>query len=341
MRKMAGFEKGINLGGWFSQCPYTPEHYESFITQADLAEISSWGIDHVRIPFDYDLLETKEGVPLESGMMYLQRAVSWCRQHQLRVVLDLHKTAGFSFDTGEKESGFFYNAELQERFYQLWERVAEHFGTFPDEIAFELLNEVTDREYGEAWNTIAANCVSRIRSHAPETYILIGGCWNNSVLSVQDLPKPMDSRIVYNFHCYEPLVFTHQGGYWVRNMPADYRLSYPGIARLYWDEMDKLGLESPDLRGKTEPDAAMKDFFMQLFAPAVQTAQKQNVPLYCGEYGVIHLADDESAASWYKAIHAAFAELGIGRAAWCYKGLDFGLTDGERDRIRDTLKQCL
>ena len=27
------------------------------------------------------------------------------------------------------------------------------------------------------------------------------------------------------FHCYEPLIFTHQGGYWVDGMPEDFRMA--------------------------------------------------------------------------------------------------------------------
>ena len=34
-------------------------------------------------------------------------------------------------------------------------------------------------------------------------------------------------KIVYNFHCYEPLIFTHQGAYWVDRMPPKFRIGYP------------------------------------------------------------------------------------------------------------------
>ena len=38
MKKWNGYQKGINLGGWFSQCVYTEEHYDSFIKEEDIEE---------------------------------------------------------------------------------------------------------------------------------------------------------------------------------------------------------------------------------------------------------------------------------------------------------------
>ena len=47
MRKFTGYEKGINLGGWLSQCDHSKERYETFIVEQDLENISKWGMDHI------------------------------------------------------------------------------------------------------------------------------------------------------------------------------------------------------------------------------------------------------------------------------------------------------
>ena len=107
MRSFVGYEKGINFGGWFSQCEHTKKHYDEFIGESDFAAVSSWGIDHVRIPIDYNLIENGNGDIQESGMMYIQKCIDWCKKYRLNMILDLHKTYGFSFDEGESESGFF------------------------------------------------------------------------------------------------------------------------------------------------------------------------------------------------------------------------------------------
>lgn len=338
MREFSGYQKGINFGGWFSQCEHTRAHYDTFRTQADFERVAQWGLDHVRLPFDYNLLEDADGTSNSFGMSYLQNVVDWCGACHLNLILDLHKTAGYSFDVGERESGFFEDAALQERFYRLWERVAERFGIYADRVAFELLNEVTDRAFCDRWNAIAAACVARIRQAAPETKILIGGYWNNSVAAVPDLPMPFDANIVYNFHCYEPLVFTHQGAYWVPNMPADFRTTYPQTAGAYQHIAAEYGLECAAL---SNAELQGKDYFQALFAEAVAVAQERNVPLYCGEYGVISLADAESIVAWHQAIHAAFEAYGIGRAVWCYKAMDFGLIDANRADSFAAVQQLL
>lgn len=337
MTKWKGYEKGINLGGWFSQCNYTKERYEGFITEEDFANFSTWGIDHVRVPVDYNLVETDNGMYLEEGFGYLQRAVDWCGKYGLNMILDLHKAAGYSFDDNEGENGFFADEKLQERFYSLWEQFAKRFGGYGDRLAFELLNEVTDPSYCEAWNRIADTCIRRIRQIAPTTKILVGGYWNNSVSAVKDIRLSGYDNIVLNFHCYEPFIFTHQAASWVPRFPSDFRVGFPEKCEVYAEYTSKYFPDMQDAfreitKGKTTVDS---DYFERLFAEAIQVAEERQVPLYCGEYGVIDKADAESTLKWYQTIHPVFVHHGIGRAAWSYKQMDFGLT---AERLQDVLE---
>ena len=45
----------------------------------------------------------------------------------------------------------------------------------------------------------------------------------------------------------------------------------------------------------------------------------------------------EDSVRWDEAIHAAFTELGIGRAMWTYKALDFGLVGEHYAGVRKDL----
>jgi len=342
MRIFEGYQKGVDLGGWFSQCDYTEARYDTFITEADFAVIRSWGCDHVRLPVDYDLLEDKYGAPREKGYERLEQAVGWARKNGLNMVLDLHKTAGFSFDPGEQEAGFFENEKYQERFYALWERIARRFGKDADMLAFELLNEVTEQQYGPVWNRIATECIRRIRVHAPVTKILMGGYWHNSAAAVKDLPEPYDENIVYNFHCYEPHIFTHQGAYWMPTMDTAFRIPVTAtFGEMATATRRMLGGAVVDLDAKPADGRLSSSFFEDFFAEAVAVAQARNVPLYCGEYGVIDNASPEDTLIWYQAIHAAFEKYGIGRAAWSYRQMDFGLSDPRLDGVRPELLRYL
>ncbi len=343
MKIWNGYQKGINLGGWLSQCVHTKEHYDSFFHEEDMQRISTWGVDHIRLPIDYNLIEDEEGNYREEGFGYIQKAIDWCEKYRLNMILDLHKTAGYSFDSGEKEEGFFESKTYQERFYRLWETLAEKFGKYRDRLAFELLNEVTEKEFCEKWNQIADTCIRRIRPIAPDISILVGGYWNNNVAAVKDLAMPQDENIIYNFHSYDPLAFTHQGAGWVKGMPPEFRLSFRHTVK----EMEEASVIIDPYWAAIfaqckEPDRLLDEhFFENIFAEAVAVAEERNVCLYCGEYGVIDLVPNEDALLWYQAIHTVFEKYGIGRAAWCYREMDFGITDPARAQILDKLIKYL
>ena len=306
-----GFYRGVNLGGWFSQCDYSEERMDHFITEKDFEVISGWGLDHVRIPVDYNVMESEDGNWKADGFRRIEKALKCAVKNGLKVVLDLHKTAGFSFDIGEKEEGFFVSNSFQLRFYRLWEEIARQF-TDAGNVAFELLNEVTDASFIDAWNRISAECIQRIRKLSPDSLILLGSYHNNAPDALKDLNAPADKRVIYNFHCYDPLPFTHQGAPWV-----------PWL--------------NPAARVPFEEAGINEDYFENAFASAIETAEKCQTALYCGEYGVIDRASPEDTVRWYRIIHDTFENHGIARSAWSYRQMDFGLSDARLDSVRNKL----
>lgn len=119
----------------------------------------------------------------------------------------LHKTAGYVFDDIEGSEGFFDNDKLRP-LYCLWDKLAAKYAKYSDRMAFELLNEIVDPGVALKWNALAKRAMETIRKYSKDAYILVGGINYNSVLSVPQLDPPMDDKIVYNFHCYDPR-FSH------------------------------------------------------------------------------------------------------------------------------------
>ena len=156
MLKDSGFYKGINLGGWLSQCDYSEERLNSFITEKDFEVIASWGFDHVRLPVDYNVIQDAEGRMMEKGLARIDAALRFCEKTGLHMVLDLHKTPGFSFDPQEQEMGFFRSAPDQQRFFTIWESFASRYAGKSELLMFDLLNEITEPAYLEDWNRISA-----------------------------------------------------------------------------------------------------------------------------------------------------------------------------------------
>ncbi len=344
MRRFTGFQHGVNLGGWLSQCvATTEEHFNTFITADDLLRIAGMGLDHVRLPVDYNWIEDEEGNPVEAGLAHIDDCLRWCEETGLNLLLDLHKAFGYTFDpldTGADREIFFHDAALQARFIALWRRLALRYGKNP-RVAFDLLNEVVSPNVAEAWNGIADRTIDAIREIAPDTWIVVGGVCYNNVKSVPLLAAPHDARVVYNFHCYEPMVFTHQKAYWVEGMPDDLDVAYPDDLEHYKALSVQLSFDLAGAIAGERVDALGPGFFEALFAPAVAAAEAHDAPLYCGEYGVIDRAPAADAVRWHRDIGAVFDRHGIGRALWNYKNKDFGLVDSHYDGVRDELVRLL
>ncbi|KAF1912149.1 glycoside hydrolase superfamily [Ampelomyces quisqualis] len=121
--------RGVNVGGWLNIEPFiTPsffenygskdgivdewtlmtklgpakakdtveKHYSAFITKKTFSEIRAAGMDHVRFPFGYWMVQTYDGDPYipQVSWRYLLRGIEYCRQNGLRVNLDLHGAPG-------------------------------------------------------------------------------------------------------------------------------------------------------------------------------------------------------------------------------------------------------
>lgn len=344
MKRFEGFQKGVNLGGWISQYYRRDEEYfNTFITEEDIEEIAALGFDHVRVPVDYNVLEDEEGNVLEAGFKHLEDCRRWCADRGLNMLIDLHECYGYSFDPLKDmdRRAFFYDEALQARFLNLWREIAERFKDHADQIAFEPLNEIVLYDVAQAWNDLAGRYIELMRSIIPDCRLVIGGVCYNSVLTVPLLDLPTTEGIIYNFHCYEPLIFTHQGAYWVDGMPEDFRIGYPRTLEEY---RQTGGILSADLGGAVFTEGIREigeAFFEDIFAPAIEKAAKDDVPLYCGEYGVIDLADNADKLRWLKDIHAVMNKHGIGRALWTYKERDFGMQDEQFAEIREKFIEIL
>ena len=339
MKKFEGFLKGVNLGGWISQfAKYDEEHFNTFITEKDLEYIASLGFDHVRVPVDYTILEDEEGNLKSTAFNHLDDCLNWCKKYNLNMVIDLHEIYGYSFDpsiVNNDRRKFFYDDALQERFFKLWDAIANHYKNDQGMLAFEPLNEVVLAEVCDAWNEIVSKYVRMIRKITPDVYIIVGGVCYNSVSSVPLLKVPVDDKIVYNFHCYDPHIFTHQGAYWEPVMPRDFRIGYPESLEVYRKESGILYKEFTGPLFMEDLTEVGVEFFEKIFEPAIETAERDNVSLYCGEYGVIDLADNHDKIKWLSDIHTAFSKCGIGRALWNYKEKDFGFVDESFAEVKD------
>jgi aryl-phospho-beta-D-glucosidase BglC (GH1 family) len=325
-RRAEKLKRGINASEWFAQVHdkrgYTTEHFQAWTTAEDIALIKAMGFDHVRLSVNpQPMFNAREPnkIPAEY-LASLDAAVKMILDHGLAVVIDLHPESDFKARM-EKEDDF-----VQE-FADYWRTLAAHYSTCDAERVFlEIMNEpeFTDRY---RWLGVQMKLAAAIREGAPvHTIIAAGARWSSDDELVFQEPLH-DPNVIYNFHFYEPHIFTHQGAtwgayswHWLRG------LKYPSspeqaarVAAQVPEERDRLqviryGLEHWDA---ARIEAEMKQ--------AAEWARRRGVPLVCNEFGVYRAyADPEDRAAWLRDVRTALEHNGIGWTMWDYAG-SFGV----------------
>lgn len=330
------YQAGVNLGGWISQYrTFDHRHFESFITAADIEQIATWGMDHVRLPVDYPVLESDDapGDYLERGFGYVDSCLEWCQQRGLGVVLDLHHAPGYSFnftleDETKEQVTLFDDEGLQMRFIALWEFITRRYLGQYQRCVFELMNEV-QLPSTDPWNRLAARAIKHIRAIDPSRAILIGGNYYNAVSELENLAVVDDPLVDYTFHFYEPILFTHQFAGWVEaarqfNQALDYPGPIPGL-KAFLEQHPK----HERLHGHLIDRTMDRDLLVAYLTPAKTWMEQTGRPLYCGEFGVIDAAPMASSVRWHADLIDILQEWGIGGAVWSYKLMDFGLVDAD------------
>ena len=321
-RRAAHLRYGINLSEWFAQVHdpkgYTREHFETWTTAQDIALIKAMNFDHVRLsvnPQPMFLRNQADRIPADY-LAYLDAAVKMILDQGLAVILDMHPDSDFKQKLVADDS-------FVEQFEDFWRAFARHYSsTNPDLVFFEILNEPEFRDRYR-WEGVQSRLAAAIREGAPaHTIIVAGANWSadNELLFMEPLHDP---NVIYNFHFYDPHIFTHQGATWTTNFQhylAD--LPYPSTpenvraaANLIPDAVNRL---SAIRYGLDRWDRARIDAeFDQIAA----WGKRWNVPLTCNEFGVYRkTANPQSRAAWLSDVRSSLEKHNIGWTMWDYSG---------------------
>jgi endoglucanase len=319
-------QHGINASEWFAQVydkrGYTREHFQAWTTAEDIALIKSMGFDHVRLSVNpQPMFNEREPNKLSPEYLeYLDAAVKMILDHGLAVVIDMHPESDFKARLTKDD-------DFVEEFADFWRALAQHYSTWDaDRVFFEVLNEpeFTDRY---RWLGVQAKLAVAIREGAPaHTIIAAGARWSNDDELLFQEPLH-DSNVIYNFHFYEPHIFTHQGAnwgsyywHWLRGLPyPSTKEAAAQAAALEPDDVNRL----PVIRyGLDHWDAERIEAEME---EAAGWARRRGVPLVCNEFGVYRAyAEPQYREAWLHDVRIALEKNGIGWTMWDYSG-SFGV----------------
>jgi endoglucanase len=333
-RRAAHLQHGINLSEWFAQVydekGYTKEHFQAWTTGQDIGTIKSMGFDHVRLSVNPQPMFRRgqaDRIP-EDYIGYVDAAVQMILARGLAVIIDIHPESDFKQKLTTDDS-------FVEQFADYWRALARHYSsTNPELVSFEILNEPEFHDRFR-WQGVQAKLAVAIREGAPQHTIIVAGAYWSSESELLFFDPLRDSNIIYNFHFYEPHIFTHQGATWSTNYVHYLKeLPYPSTpenvqaaAALLPDAVNRLqaihyGLDRWNV-------ARIDGEIGQVAA----WAKRWNVPVTCNEFGVYRkAANPKDRAAWISDVRTTLEKFGIGWTMWDYSG-SFGVVVKENGQV--------
>jgi endoglucanase len=300
--RLATLAKGVNIISVFTETPLTRIY-------ADLERIKLAGLRQIRIFVDPDWI-LQEG---SLGPTRLDQVVQTAVADGLGVILSMTSS---QYPPDDKATSLTVNL-----WAEAWDHLARRYGELPpSKVFFELANEPTMAP--ARWNTVQEGFWKRVRRYAPKNTIMMTGSPDSTVWSLGDLSPIDDDDVVYTFHLYQPMVFTHQGAEWDSSYTAIRGLTYPPTAdNVAAVKQHVPKAEANDLSQYLESGAGA---IQRELSVAENWATARHVHLVVTEFGVYRTAAPNSRAAWLSEARQGIETAGFGWTVWEYDG-GFGI----------------
>jgi hypothetical protein len=343
-----------------SQDPSTPYAWPPYsrapapITAKDLHTIRARGFDFVRLSVDPGPMLSVTGARRREALAILGNAVKLALSAGLKVVFDYHPVGQVpvyslaALNVGPADPAAIAYREM------VAETAAFLTALVPSAaqlIAMDLFNEPQfypcDGSGGRQWQGVLAGLVKAVRARAPDLTLIVSGACGGNIKGLTNIdPRQLaDANLLYSFHYYEPLTFTHQGteaNKWltavpwpnsVRSLEQSIALS---LARLEQHKTmpaaDRLAAETR-LRSELQKYHATEqgDATVEAaFAGLVRWARANGLSpaqLFMGEFGVMAAAprrggaNDADRLRWLTAVRREAEKHAIAWAYWEYSNV--------------------
>ncbi|MBZ0304618.1 MAG: glycoside hydrolase family 5 protein, partial [Anaerolineae bacterium] len=299
-------------------------------TDADFALLHELGFTFVRLPINLELLldESRRDYLNPEHLALLDEAMKLILAHELAIIVDLHST---TLDSTRYPNIFSGRLEAEEGFgdvlEQFWRSFARHLSQYdPEWVFIEPMNEPVYVDDPQAWIPVQKQLLAAVRESAPNhTLIATGAIWSNldTLLQLEPLDDP---NIIYNFHFYEPFLFTHQGADWAGDQAVRlHDIPYPSSPEAVEAVLPQIPGSLQNVVRLYGEEQWNADKILARIGEAAAWAKKHNVRLICNEFGAYSLyASPKDRVQWLYDTRTAFEHYGIGWAMWEYHDT-FGL----------------
>ncbi len=221
--------KGIAFGNsvWSNKINYNHHTEDSY------KELSEMGFNSVRFYINYCFFED-DAAPYkykESGFKWLDKNVKWAKKYGMGIIINMHCPQG-GYQSSGNGMELWNDAENQNRLIALWKAIAERYSGEPAVWGYGLLNEPyvplldTMEKSAEQYFELTDRIAKEVRKASPHQALFVECLCNAKDINGEKVPdydwfvpentfpKINDQNVIYEFHCYSPFSFTHQGTQW-------------------------------------------------------------------------------------------------------------------------------
>ena len=183
---------------------------EHYITEADIKWLSEAGVNLIRLPFDYRLLTHDDFLGRDMhGYTYLDKAISWCEQYNIYVLLDMHGApggqTGDNIDNSDGYPWLMVDEGMKQQACAVWQDIAKRYADNTTVIGYNLLNEPIPHYFEKDalkpyLEPLYKRITEAIRTVDKNHIIFIGGAVWETDFSL--FSEPFDDKLAYTFHKY-------------------------------------------------------------------------------------------------------------------------------------------
>ncbi len=315
-----------------------PRLPEDARTEEDYRRSQALGVNAIRIYLHYRWFEDDRRPYAydEPGFAWLSRNLAWAKAHGIRLLLNLHVPQG-GFQSAGEGRALWDAQENRARFTALWKEIARRCKDEPMLAGYDLLNEPVVSSSPAQWETLAKTTAAAIREVDQRHAIFVERLnavigtgrwpdWNENRNGDMNFFLLNDTNVVYEFHFYKPMQFTHQRASWVPDL-VNVKTTYPGPFT-DWDRTSRVG-DRADLERE--------------LAPYFAFGKRRNVPLFLGEFGVIRFGFEpgRNGTGWVSDVIDLATASGVSLTYHAYHEWAFGMFQSGDDRPPEELNQPL
>ncbi|MFH1368432.1 MAG: cellulase family glycosylhydrolase [Elusimicrobiota bacterium] len=238
--------RGFNFGNKVWEDGPVPD--ANHHSETDFRRLREMRMNVVRFCMDYQLFED-DGKPYayrQSAWDWLDKNVAWAKKNGIYLILSMTIPQGGYQSAGEGMA-LWDVPENQKRLKALWKAIAERYKNEPVIAGLELVNEPYVSKSIDQWKTLAGELVSTIRTADKNHLIIVeqlmmvkGGDWRMWFTNKFFLVN--DPGILYTFHFYHPLEYTHQLCSWAGTGGKEGG-KYPDPDRIIAPDRDIAGIQ--------------------------------------------------------------------------------------------------